>query len=86
MCGGECMAMGPRDGPARNGEESASGKSGEMLLGKLLRERLYDVACRLLTSRDGGAKGKFRSPSEELSFKQFAAGLARHAMAVAKGK
>jgi hypothetical protein len=56
----------------------------EILLTKLLRERLYDGACLLLTSREGGAKGRFTSPNEELSFKQFAAGLTAHAIAYAK--
>jgi hypothetical protein len=56
----------------------------ELLLTKLLRERLYDGACLLLTPRDGGRKGKFMSPCDELSFKNFAAGLAAHAIAYAK--
>jgi hypothetical protein len=56
----------------------------ELLLTKLLRERLYDGACLLLTSRNGGSRGKFKSPNEELSFKNFAAGLAAHAIAYAK--
>ncbi|HZZ72250.1 MAG TPA: PaeR7I family type II restriction endonuclease [Pirellulales bacterium] len=34
----------------------------EILLMKLLRERLYDGACLLMTPRDGGPAGKFSSP------------------------
>jgi hypothetical protein len=55
----------------------------EILLTKLLRERLYDGACLLLTTRQGGVKGKFTSPCDELSFRNFAAGLSGHAMAYA---
>jgi hypothetical protein len=56
----------------------------EVLLTKLLRERLYDGTCLLLTTREGGAKGKFTSPVAELSFTNFAAGLMAHAIAYAK--
>jgi hypothetical protein len=56
----------------------------ELFLTKLVRERLYDGACLLLTRRDRGSKGKFKSPSEELGFKNFAAGLSAHAIAYAK--
>ena len=56
----------------------------EILMTKLLRERLYDGACLLLTTKQGGAKGKFTSPSEELSFRSFAAGLSSRAIAYAK--
>lgn len=55
----------------------------EILLTKLLRERLYDGACLLLTSRSGGLKGKFTSPTDELSFRNFAAGLSARATAFA---
>ena len=56
----------------------------EILLMRLLRERLYDGACLLLTSRDGGIRGKFTSPTDELSFQTFAAGLSAHALAYAR--
>jgi len=56
----------------------------ELLLTKLLRERLYDGVSLLLTTRKGGARGRFTSPSEELSFDTFAAGLSAHAIAHAK--
>jgi Restriction endonuclease XhoI len=56
----------------------------EILLTKLLRERLYDGASLLLTARAGGVKGKFTTPSKELSFATFAAGLYAHAMAYAE--
>ncbi len=48
----------------------------ELLLTKLLRERLYDGACLLLTkAADGRRSGQSHSPSDELSFATFAAGL-----------
>ena len=56
----------------------------EIFLMKLLRERLYDGACLLLTTRAGGSKGKFTSPTEELGFRNFAASLSAHAIAYAK--
>ena len=56
----------------------------EILLTKLLRERLYDGASLLLTTRQGGLRGQFTSPTEELSFPAFAAGLSAHAMAYAR--
>ncbi|MBX3443334.1 MAG: hypothetical protein KF774_13090 [Planctomyces sp.] len=56
----------------------------ENLLTKLLRERLYDGVCLLLTGKQDGLRGKFHSPTAELSFKHFAAGLAAHAMAFSK--
>jgi hypothetical protein len=54
----------------------------EVLLTKLLRERLYDGACLLLTPLTSGRKsGAHSSPSEEISFHAFAAGLFAHASA-----
>jgi hypothetical protein len=56
----------------------------EILLTKLLRERLYDGASLLLTSSKAGIKGDFTSPSVELSFSTFAAGLSARAIAYSK--
>ena len=52
----------------------------EILLTRLLRERLYDGSCLILTTRKDGPKGKYTTPTPELSFRSFAAGLyaARH--------
>jgi hypothetical protein len=58
----------------------------EILLTKLLRERLYDGASLLLTNQDTGIGGKFKTPSKELSFQTFAAGLSARAIAFAKMK
>jgi hypothetical protein len=56
----------------------------EVLLLKLLRERLYDGACFLLSTRGSGIKGEFSEPSEELTFEKFASSLMGHAIAYAK--
>jgi hypothetical protein len=66
--------------------EASYAKRYEILLTKLLRERLYDGASLLLTTHGDGIAGKFTSPSDELSFRTFAAGLMAHAMAFAKMK
>lgn len=56
----------------------------EILLTKLLRERLYDGGCLLLSPRAGGTRGVHREPSAELSFRSFAASLLAHAIAFVK--
>lgn len=53
----------------------------EILLTRLIRERLYDAACFLLSSRDSGIGGNYEEPSEELSFRSFAASLLARAHA-----
>lgn len=65
-------------------EQASYARRYEILLTKLLRERLYDGACLLLTPRKGGAQGKFRSPCDELSFRNFAAGLSARDIAYSK--
>lgn len=56
----------------------------EILLTNLLRERLYDGACLLLSPRGGGARGICKEPSAELSFRSFASSLVAHAIAFVK--
>jgi hypothetical protein len=56
----------------------------ELLLLKLIRERLYDAGCLILSSREVGVKGKFKEPSPELSFQNFAGSLMAHAIAFVK--
>ncbi|MEX1223196.1 MAG: PaeR7I family type II restriction endonuclease [Pirellulales bacterium] len=56
----------------------------QILLTKLLRERLYDGASLLLSSRRSGRKGMFSSPSSELDIRTFASGLLAHAIAYCK--
>lgn len=47
----------------------------EILLTKMVRERLYDSACLLLTATRQGTDGHYREPSPELSFQNFIASL-----------
>lgn len=47
----------------------------QLLLTKLVRERLYDSACFLLSSRETGSKGRYTHPDQNLSFIQLAASL-----------
>ena len=56
----------------------------EVLLLKLVRERLYDAACFLLSTREGGIRGAISAPSEELTFQKFASSLMGHGIAYAK--
>ena len=67
-------------------QNASYAKRYEILLTKLIRERLYDGASLLLTTHEGGMDGQFTSPTEELSFRTFAAGLMAHAIAFAKMK
>ncbi len=44
-----------------------------ILLTKLLRERLYDSACLITSKASASRTGAYHEPSDELSFRQFAA-------------
>lgn len=54
----------------------------EILLTKLVRERLYDSACFLLSSRKSGESGDYREPSSELSFINLLRSLVAHTGAI----
>lgn len=56
----------------------------EILLTRLIRERLYDSACFLMSDATGGLKGRYSEPSPELSFEKFVASLIGHALALTK--
>jgi hypothetical protein len=58
----------------------------EILLTKLVRERLYDAACFLMSNATGGPKGRYTEPAAELGFPNFIASLTAKAIAVAKSK
>lgn len=47
----------------------------EILCQKLVRERLYDAACLILSDPTTGPEGEFSEPSPELGFKQFMGSL-----------
>lgn len=55
------------------------------LLTKLVRERLYDSCCFLMSEAGAGlASGAYREPNPELGFANFVASLLGHASAVAR--
>jgi Restriction endonuclease XhoI len=58
----------------------------EVLLTKLIRERLYDSSCFLLSDAKNGPRGSFAEPAPELSFENFMASLLARAISVAKTK
>jgi hypothetical protein len=47
----------------------------EILLTKLVRERLYDCACLISSIQPRGARGEYREPSDELRFDYLAHSL-----------
>ena len=53
---------------------------------RLVRERLYDATCFLMSSAKEGLDGKYLEPNAELSFRNFAASLSARAGAFAKLK
>ncbi len=64
--------------------DASYGKRYEILLTKLVRERLYDSACFLLSNAKSGAKGDYREPAAELTFEKFIASLLARAASIAK--
>ena len=66
--------------------EASYARRYEILLTKLLRERLYDGACLLLSPKEGGIRGEYREPNEELAFANFAGSLVARAIASAKSR
>lgn len=56
----------------------------EILLTKLVRERLYDSACFLLSNAKAGSKGAYSEPAPELTFEKFMTSLLARAAAIVK--
>ncbi len=56
----------------------------ELFCERLMRERLYDSTCLILSDKAGGLKGRFSEPSPEFSFATFATSLTAHALAYSK--
>jgi hypothetical protein len=65
-------------------KEASYAKRYEVLLTKLVRERLYDAACFLMSNAHDGARGTYREPAPELGFQNFIASLMAKAIAVVK--
>lgn len=64
-------------------KEASYAERYNQLLTKLVRSRLYDAGCFVMSSRQQGLKGKYREPNPELSFHNFVRSLLARAMAVA---
>ena len=62
--------------------EASYAKRYEILMTKLVRERLYDSATLLLSSRASSADGSYSEPSTELSFENLLTSLKARAMAI----
>lgn len=56
----------------------------EILLTKIVRERLYDAACLILSPSDTGRNGAFSEPCPELTFANFAESLVARAIAFSR--
>ncbi|MGH9487496.1 MAG: PaeR7I family type II restriction endonuclease [Terriglobales bacterium] len=67
-------------------KEASYTKRYEILLTKLVRERLYGSACFLTSNAQGGLKGHYAEPAPELSFQFFVASLLAKAIAVARSR
>ena len=67
-------------------KEASYAKRYEILLTKLVRERLYDAACFLMANATDGLRGVYGEPAQELSFRNFIESLAAKAIAVAKSE
>jgi hypothetical protein len=65
-------------------KEASYAKRYEILLTKLVRERLYDSACFLMSNAQDGRKGIYREPAPELNFANFITSLLAKGIAVAK--
>jgi hypothetical protein len=67
-------------------KDASYAKRYEILLTKLVRERLYDSACFLMSNSTDGAKGIYREPAPELSFENFITSLLAKAIAISKAQ
>jgi len=56
----------------------------EIFCERLVRERLYDAACFIMSSAEGGLRGEYSEPNKELCFSNFAAALGARASTFSK--
>lgn len=64
--------------------EASYAKRYEILMTKLVRERLYDSAALLLSSQGSAEDGSYRQPSMELSFESLLTSLKARAITIAE--
>lgn len=57
----------------------------ELLLRKLVREKLYDAAALLLATEQGGARGEYSEPAADLEMRRLLASLVGHTSAYLAG-
>lgn len=67
-------------------KEASYSKRYEILLTKLVRARLYDAACFLLSEPVGGLRGSYREPAPELCFENFIVSLLAKAIATSHAR
>ncbi len=65
-------------------KDASYAKRYEILLMKLVRERLYDAACFLMSNAQDGLTGLCREPNSELGFQNFVGSLIAKVIAFAK--
>jgi len=65
-------------------KDASYAKRYEILLTKLVRERLYDAGCLLMSNLREGLEGLYREPSSELGFQNFVTSLIAKGIAIAK--
>jgi hypothetical protein len=64
--------------------EASYAKRYEILLKKMVRDRLYDAASLILSPSTAGKNGVFSEPSQELSFANFAESIMARAIAYSR--
>ena len=64
-------------------KDASYAKRYEILLTKLVRERLYDAACFLMSNATDGLKGLYKEPAPELTFANFTTSLLAKAISIA---
>lgn len=65
-------------------KETSYARRYELFCKRLVRERLYDASCLLMSNQDAGLRGEYTEPNQEFGFKAFAISLTAHAMAYAR--
>ena len=62
-------------------KEASYAKRYEVFCERLVRERLYNAACLILSDRNEGLNGHYSEPDPEIGFRNFAVSLRAHAQA-----
>lgn len=64
--------------------DASYAKRYELFCERLMRERLYDATCLILSNKIGGPKGEYTEPAEEINFARLATSLMSRAIAFVK--